>query len=125
MSSWDKHQALLMHLGGPHLPPLSLNISAQYQPCVDAGVAAAVCFFDDMTSVGLHDHIALSMHEFMVSVRAGMRATKTVPTVAMQGCTDAFAAGYLGRIQQELRLFHDDGLLRSQEPTFSSRDGSH
>jgi hypothetical protein len=125
MSSWDKHQALLMPLGGPHLPPLALNISAQYQPCVDAGAAAAACFFDDLTSVGLHDHIALSMHQFMVNVRAGVWATKTVPTVVMQGCTDAFAAGYLGRIQQELRLFHGDGLRRSRESASSSSDGIH
>jgi hypothetical protein len=125
MSGWDKHQAMLEHLGGPHLPPVALNISAQYQFCVDAGAAAAVCFFDDLTSVGLHDHIALSVHGFMVSVRAGMWATKGVPAVAMQGCTDAFAAGYLGRIQQELRLFHSDGLRRSQGPASRRIDGIH
>lgn len=103
-----KQPALLGNLGGPGLPPVALNISAEHQFCVDAGASAAEGFFDDMAAVGLHDHIALSMQMFTRSVRAGMAAAGDLFPVTLPGCTDAFAAGYLGRIQQELRLFHGE-----------------
>lgn len=106
--------ALLVNLAGAGLPPVALNISAQYQFCVDAGVVAAEGFFDGLADIGLHDHIALSMHVFMRSVRSGTAFAGDVAPVTVPGCTDAFAAGYLGRIQQELRLFH--GESRSQRP---------
>jgi hypothetical protein len=98
--------ATLVNLGGPALPPVVLNISQRFQFCVDAGAIAAVGFFDCLTVVGLHDHIALSMHLFMRSVRSTADNLGEMPPTpkAAQDCTDAFAAGYLGRIQQELRL---------------------
>lgn len=101
--------ALLENLGGSHMPPVALSVTAQYQFCVDAGVAAAVGFFDDLTTIGLHDHIAISLHAFMRAARAGLVAPGDLSSFSAQGCTDAFAAGYLGRIQQELRLFHGEG----------------
>lgn len=79
------------------------------QLCIEAGAAAAVSFFDERTSLGLHDHIAASMHCFMQSLRALQTATSGAAPIATQTCTDAFAAGYLGRIQQELRLFRNEG----------------
>lgn len=99
--------AVLPHLSGIQLPALSLSVSAQFQFCVDAGAASAVCFFDDMTSVGLHDHVALSMHAFVASFDAGapIDVFGQLLRTSRQACIDAFAAGYLGRIQQELRLF--------------------
>lgn len=103
-------QATLVNLGGQALPPVVLNISKRFQFCVDAGAAAAVGFFDAHTSVGLHDHIAMSMHLFMCSMRTtvdSMPIEPMTPDVA-QDCTDAFAAGYLGRVHQELRLFRDE-----------------
>lgn len=104
--------ALLENLGGSHMPPVALSVAAQYQFCVDAGVAAAVGFFDDLTAMGLHDHIAMSLHAFMRAARAGLVVPDDFSSLSAQGCTDAFAAGYLGRIQQELRLFH--GEVRSK-----------
>lgn len=112
--------ALLINLGGPDLPPVVLNISDRLQFCVDAGASAAVSFFDDLTAVGLHDHIALSMHAFMQPARAYLVANEYLSPSTLQACTDAFAAGYLGRIQQELRLFRGEARCASrhdQAPT--------
>jgi len=102
--------ATLANLDGPTLPPVQLNIAKRFQFCVDAGAAAAVGFFDSLTVVGLHDHIALSMHMFMRSMRSTAGSPHGPPLTpgAAQDCTDAFAAGYLGRIQQELRLIHGE-----------------
>lgn len=88
--------------------------SEQYQFCVDAGASAAESFFDELAAVGLHDHIACSMHVFTASVRSAMAATGDKSPASMQLYVDAFAVGYLGRIQQELRLFHgkDTGRIR-------------
>jgi hypothetical protein len=99
--------ATLVNLNGPALSPVQLNIAKRFQFCVDAGAAAATGFFDELTVVGLHDHIALSMHMFMRSVHSTDDSSNGMPLtpLATQGCTDAFAAGYLGRIQQELRSF--------------------
>ncbi|MES2935295.1 MAG: hypothetical protein V4805_17610 [Pseudomonadota bacterium] len=110
----SKQPALLVNLAGAHLPPVALSIPAQYQFCVDAGVSAAEGFFDDLTAIGLHDHIAFSMHVFTSSVRAGMVASGDYSPGTMQACVDAFAAGYLGRIQQELRHFHGESRGRNQ-----------
>lgn len=124
-----KQPALLANLAGPHLPPVALNISSQYQFCVDAGASAAMGFFDDLAAVGLHDHIACSMHVFTSSVGAGMAATGDYSPAKMQACTDAFAAGYLGRIQQELRLFHGEAVGRNRAATdarmFTSSHTNH
>lgn len=109
MRDINQQPALLTNLGGAHLPPVALNVSATYQFCVDAGMVSAEEFFDDLTAVGLHDHIALSMHAFMRSVRSHITGAGEQITLTDQGCTDAFAAGYLGRIQQELRYFRDGG----------------
>lgn len=106
--------ALLVNLGGPDLPPVVLNISARLQFCVDAGASAALGFFDDLTAVGLHDHIALSMHTFMEPARAYLVAHDLISPSTLQACTDAFAAGYLGRIQQELRLFQGEARCASR-----------
>lgn len=114
MRNQFKQPALLANLAGPHLPPVALSVSAQFQFCVDAGASAAVGFFDDLAAVGLHDHIACSMEVFMSSVRVGMAAMDDQSPAMMQACIDAFAAGYLGRIQQELQLFHRKSARRNQ-----------
>ena len=108
--------ALLVNLAGANMPPVVLSVSSRYQFCVDAGVMAATAFFDDLAAVGLHDHIACSMQVFTVSVRVGMAAVDDASPATMQACTDAFAAGYLGRVQQELRLFHGERIGRHQAP---------
>ena len=107
--------ALLSNLAGHHLPPVALSVSSQYQFCVDAGAMAAVGFFHDLANVGLHDHFACSMQVFVSSVRAGLAAMDNYPPATMQACIDAFAAGYLGRVQQELRLFRGESEGRTQE----------
>ncbi|GGC98725.1 hypothetical protein [Undibacterium terreum] len=112
----DQQPALLANLIGPHLPPVALNVSARYQFCVDAGACAAVDFFDDLAAVGLHDHIALSLQAFNRSLRAAARQNPEFASIGAQACTDAFAAGYLGRIQQELRLFHGEATLGPKAP---------
>ncbi|MGZ9045941.1 MAG: hypothetical protein ACXW24_16085 [Telluria sp.] len=108
MRSSPARPALLVNLGGPDLPPVVLNISERLQFCVDAGASAALGFFDDLTAVGLHDHIALAMHAFMQPARAYLVDNDHLSPSTLQACTDAFAAGYLGRIQQELRLFQGE-----------------
>lgn len=117
MRNQFEQPALLANLAGPHLPPVALSVSAQYQFCVDAGAAAAEGFFDDLAAVGLHDHIACSMQVFTSSVRVGMAAVHDDSPGTLQACIDAFAAGYLGRIQQELRLFHGERVGRNQAAT--------
>lgn len=120
MHSQLKAPALLANLAGHHLPPVALSVSSQYQFCVDAGASAALGFFDDLAVVGLHDHIACSMHVFISSVRAGLAAIDDYPPATIQECTDAFAAGYLGRVQQELRLFQGESIGRTQAATDAS-----
>jgi len=106
--------ALLVKLGGAHLPPVALSVSSRYQVCVDAGVSAAAGFFDDLAAVGLHDHIACSVSVFTKAVRAGLAKDGDSSQERVQACIDAFAAGYLGRIHQELRLFHGEDAGRGQ-----------
>jgi hypothetical protein len=108
--------ALLVNLAGAHMPPVALSVSSKYQFCVDAGVLAATAFFDDLAAVGLHDHIACAMQVFASSPSMGWVATNARPPSQMQACIDAFAAGYLGRVQQELRLFHGERIGRHQTP---------
>ena len=105
MTNPTKKCAVLLTPGGEVLPVIALNVPVELQFCVDAGAAAAYRFFDDRTTVGLHDHIAASMQAFMHSMRLTQApCVRLAPeAVGWQGYTDAFAAGYLGRIQQELR----------------------
>ena len=97
--------ALLANLAGHHLPPAALSVSSQCQFCADAGASAAVGILDDLAVVGLPDHFACSVQVCISSARAGLAAVDDYPAEAMQACIDAFATGYLGRVQQELRLF--------------------
>jgi hypothetical protein len=99
--------ALLENLGGPHLQPVALSVSARYQVCVDAGVAAAVVFFDELADFCLHDHIACSVSVFTETARASLAKSGDSSHERVRACVDAFTAGYLGRIHQELRFFRD------------------
>lgn len=117
MRSQLRPAALLVNLGGSHLPPLVLSVSSHFQFCVDAGAASAVGFFSDVSAIGLHDHVAASLHEFMRSVRLGMAGSGESSPAMSQQCMDAFAAGYLGRIQQEMG--RPSGGCRGQTPTMT------
>jgi len=109
LNSSKPSSATLPHIAGTNFPPLELDISSKFQFCVNAGAAAAAGFFDNLSDLSLHNHIAYSLKSFMASIGAGLAATGKHEPFTMQSCTDSFAAGYLGRIQQELRLFHGDG----------------
>ena len=102
----SQNAATLDNLGGNHLPPVLLNVDRNLQGCVDAGVYYALHFFDDLTQCGLHDHIALCTHEFLGQINQTLAAQNHANPLNQQLCINAFVAGYMGRIQQELRLFH-------------------
>lgn len=106
--STQRKYALLASPNGAMLPPVPLTIDIQYQFCVDAGASAATAFLDDSAVVGLHVHIACSMQAFISSVRHNLQGLEARAQGVTQMCIDAFAAGYLGRIQQELKLFHGE-----------------
>lgn len=117
MSNFPHQPAMLVNLAGAHLPPVVLvSVPAKYQFCVDAGALAAACFFDDLAGAGLHDHIACSMQVFTASPGVGRAAMSAGSTSTTQACIDAFAAGYLGRVQQQLRLFHGERIGQRQAP---------
>jgi hypothetical protein len=117
MSAFVCQPALLKNLAGKHLPAVALNVPAEFQFCVDAGACAAACFFDDMTAVGLHDHIAVLMHGFLQSLESAIVSDAAASghwlRERKQRCMDAVGAGYLGRIHQELCLFRDTPPRRS------------
>lgn len=99
-------RATVAGIDGAGFSVLPLEIPIEFQFCVDAGAAAALSFFDD-PAIGLHDHIALSMHWFMESSTKVQLDGLREPSDFARSCTDAFAAGYLGRIQQNLARFSD------------------
>lgn len=108
MSANRGNPAVLENLRGAHLPPVALTVSADYQFCVDAGALAGAGFLDDMALFCMHEHIAASMHAFVSGLERALAAPSMTgeawPANRRQACIDAFAAGYLGRVQQELRL---------------------
>ena len=103
-------RAVLPNLLGKGFPEHELNIAGQYQFCVDVGAMAASDFFGNMPDCALHDHIALAAHEFI-----RMAAKASLTPQELQASRTAFIAGYLGRIQQELRLFHAE----TERPAYS------
>jgi hypothetical protein len=109
MHANSRNPAVLESLRGPHRPPVALPVSADYQFCVDAGVLAGAGFLEDLALFCLHDHIAVSMRAFVLGLERAWSAPRDAcdawPASRRQACIDAFAAGYLGRIQQELQLF--------------------
>lgn len=126
MRETNAKAAVLPNAPGTEPPALPLAVAARFQFCVDAGAASAVCFFDDMTTVGLHDHVALSMHAFMASLEGGPSASPMGELLRAnrEACVDAFAAGYLGRIQQELRLFKP-GRVDAAHDAYNRRRSAH
>lgn len=106
----SKTRAVLPNLLGKGFPEHELNIAGQYQFCVDVGAMAASDFFGNMPDCALHDHIALAAHDFM-----RMAAKAILRPQELQDSRTAFIAGYLGRIQQELRLFHNEASPQRQQ----------
>jgi hypothetical protein len=113
---------ILANISGAHLPPLALDISPQFQFCVDAGAVAAVDLLANISTVLIHDHVAVALRSFGVSVAAGMAANGCYDPIKMQECADAFTGGYLGRLQQQLMAsvgnrVNGNQLLRTYEAT--------
>lgn len=100
-------RAILPAIAGMHLPPVELTIDAHYQSAVDCGIRAAQAFFNEDEAVSLHKHLPACLHHYLQLVRQACILLEPVETVWQQheqASRDAFCAGYLGRIQQELRL---------------------
>lgn len=105
--------ANLPNLAGTHLPPLELPVDASYQSAVDCGMRAAQAFFNEDEAVSLHAHLPACLHHYLQFLRQACALLVSAETVWQQheqASRDAFCAGYLGRIQQELRL------MRSSPP---------
>lgn len=95
-------RALLRATGEAHLPVLELEISEQFQFCVDAGVSSAAELLAHLPRVALHDHVSLSLSAFRQSVETGMAASGEQDAELLRACIDAFTAGYLGHLQRHL-----------------------
>lgn len=95
-------RALLRATGEPHLPVLELEVSDQFQFCVDAGVNSAAELLAHLPRVALHDHVSLSLSAFRESVEIGMAASGAPDARLLRACVDAFTAGYLGHLQRYL-----------------------
>ncbi len=104
-------RALLRTAGESNLPVLELDISEQFQFCVDAGVAAASELLIHLPSVTLHDHVSLSLSAFRRSVEIGLAATGDAGNDLLRACVDAFTVGYLGHLQRH--LMQSAGMLQA------------
>lgn len=99
---------------------VALPILAIYQRCLDAGARAALGFFDDLAGVGLHDHLASSVQSFSASVGPALLGAGEHRDASLERSIGLFAAGYLGRIRQELRIF--EGETRQLGDTNKTRE---
>ena len=107
MSDSSFQCATLPDPAGAGLPAMTLPVDARYQQAVDCGVRAAQAFFCEDDAISLHAHLPACLHHYLQMVRqacALLASAETVWQQHEQASRDAFCAGYLGRIQQELRL---------------------
>jgi hypothetical protein len=96
--------ATLPNLSGANLPPVALSIDARYQFAVNCGAQSATVFFEEDQAITLHAHLPASLANYMLQSRLGAEALGIDFSETAKECSNAFVAGYLGRIQQELRL---------------------
>ncbi len=97
-------QATLPNLTSASLPETALSIDARFQFAVNCGAQSAVVFFAEDQAITLHAHLPASLEYFLMRSQQGALALGMDFSESAKQCTDAFIAGYLGRIQQELRL---------------------
>jgi len=103
MNAHSNQQAFLPDLNG--VPSsISLTINARYQFAVTCGAQSATAFFEEDQAISLHAHLPASLAFFTEQARLGAAALGLDYIDYIKPCTDAFVAGYLGRIQQELRI---------------------
>ncbi|MFZ6850076.1 hypothetical protein [Undibacterium sp. RuRC25W] len=109
MTNSSTLHAMLPHPLGKQFPPTELNIDAFYQGAVNCGIRAAQAFFNEDEAINLHAHLPACLHHYLNVLRESCAALKPSESVWLQheqASRDAFCAGYLGRIQQELRIMH-------------------
>lgn len=103
MNAQSNQQAFLPDLNG--VPSsIALAINARYQFAVTCGAQSATAFFEEDQAISLHAHLPASLAFFTEQARLGAAALGLDYIDYIKPCTDAFVAGYLGRIQQELRI---------------------
>lgn len=104
MHNTTSKTAVLPHLDGSHRPFVTINIDARFQFAVTCGAQSASAFFEEDDAISLHAHLPASLAFFTEQARLGAAALGLDYLDYIKPCTDAFVAGYLGRIQQELRI---------------------
>lgn len=103
--------ATLPSIVGRHFPPDVLTISADFQFCVDAGVRSAAYFFKEPNIRSLQDLMAASVRAFINKLKQLLAEQGDSRPFNQQYFIDAFVAGYLGRIQQELEIREESTCL--------------
>lgn len=108
--------ATLPHPSGAHLPHVTLAIDVRYQFAVTCGAQAAMVFFEEDQAITLHAHLPASLGYFLKQSRLGAAVLGVDFSESAKACTDAFVAGYLGRVQQELRI-----MRTAPQPVFNAK----
>jgi hypothetical protein len=104
MRTQPNQTAYLPNPIGANLPPVSLPIEARFQLAVNCGAESATAFFNNHPEITLHTHLPVSLDYFLSQAKQGAAALGVDWQGVDKQVTDAFLAGYLGRIQQELRI---------------------
>lgn len=94
-----------------------LSIDARYQFAVTCGAQSATAFFDEDHAISLHAHLPASLAFFTEQARLGAAALGLQYSDYAKACSDAFVAGYLGRIQQELRIIRPSNTPQHRHAT--------
>lgn len=97
-------QAAIPHPSGKHSPDMPVPVDTRYQVAVTCGAHAASGFMAEDASVSLQAHLPASLAFFLRQSKQSADVLGVAFDDYRQALTDAFVAGYLGRIQQELRL---------------------
>lgn len=97
-------KAYLPHINDKHFPEVILPIDARFQFAVTCGAQSASAFFEEDDAISLHAHLPASLAFFTEQARLGAAALGLQYSDYAKACSDAFVAGYLGYIQQELRV---------------------
>lgn len=103
MPNSSQAHAVLPDVFGSKKPSVFVSIDARFQFAVTCGAKSASTFFEEDDAISLHAHLPASLAFFTEQARLGAAALGLQYGEYAKACTDAFVAGYLGCIQQELR----------------------
>jgi hypothetical protein len=106
MNKSMSNRAVLPAIADMHISAIELAIDAQYQSAVNCGILAAQAFFTEDDAICLHAHLPACLHHYLHVVRQSCALLELAECIWQQheqASRDAFCAGYLGRVQQELR----------------------